>query len=311
MPFSRDLKQTLKTTLMLTAALPLIACIESDEDSEVAVSGELNTINLAASVELASAGLEVALETSEEFEDSVSSNSAGQTSNSNNDGITGRNGINIDCDLGGTANISFNDNALSFSYDNCRGQDQELVNGAFSGATTKGNIFDLALSEYSVAFNIDYQEFSITSSTDQVFSFDGTIDLEMDLTPTTWMLGMYTDLFQYQVPEKSFTLEQFEFEVTGTVTGGEPNEDGSWNYDYFITNEDGTFHVKSLGNVTHSTEYPEQREGSLQIEGTNAILTIELVANVEGGVANLSLDIGKNGVEDVTGEMTQDQFYAD
>lgn len=289
-----------KTLGLVIAAAALAGCGSADEGAEATpkLSGQLATDSAesaARSGAMVGTGVAVGQQTrssSSELEQ--------------NSGTVGPRSFEFSsaCDnASGTMKISVSDDAMSMgmTFSQCMGEDQSYVDGflgfQFKDINDTGSYVDMIM---------DYQAFTVTSSGGDSFYLNG--DMRAIVDETAGTMKQSTARFETKQTidgtTESSVLERYTF--NGQM---EDSELTQWNYDFYITgDDDGTFHIWSDGNIQLDTNN-QGRTGKLYIEGENAKLTVTLSNSGQTPMAALALDTDKDGEVDLTGEMTQAEFY--
>ena len=308
----------MKQFLALALMVPLTACFDDSEDTSIEVTGELPSTSsgFSETAGLANAGALVGNDTKEVFGESLTSNAfSGGSANSFSTGIQSRELLSPpqNCDSSGTVSLDVSDKALTFIFEECLSDNTE-IDGRL-GFTITGDLETFAENivgdAIDLSLNADYQNIKVTTGSEYL-NLDGNITTRYQISSTDWGYGISSSALEYSDSnDHDFTLNNYNLEMQGDFLVGEASDGTSWSYDYFITNSDGTFHVQSDGDIQLHDSSNELRTGTILIEGTNATLAITLNAEAENvdDQVNFSLDLGKDGTEDVTGTTSQATFY--
>ena len=308
----------MKQLLALALLAPLAACIDdSDDENSVEITGELPSSDFAAPANLARAGSVVGSESQGVFDEglfgafSVSGNAQANSGTS----MQSRELI-VDaaaCDDSGTLSLDVNQSALTFIFSECD-NGESTIDGNL-GFTLSGDlqtfVDNIDAGIFDFGFNADYQEIKITQGNDFI-NINGNITTEYAFSASDWEYDVSSRSLAYSdSDDHDFTLQNFDFEMDGDIASAAGSSNVSWQYDYYVTNDDGTFHVKSDGEIELENGTSELRTGIIYIEGTNAILTINLDADAaqSDDQVKFSLDLNKDDTEDATGSMSQATFY--
>lgn len=290
----------------MAATMPLMACIESDESEELTADGELDITSLSANIDLLHTGLDAGEEAQDVFSDAL------QYSFEMSQGTVADTAVEINCVTSGTQTPSLTDlGGFSVVYNECTDASLETINGSISGSIVAGTIDNYTSGVYSLEYEVLYQNLVLTDASEQtleVETLDGELSVSVDYGLDAWAYEISAPEFSYTDDEVAFVLEDAHFNMSGASEQGDPIDKATWSYDFFISGTDGAFHVQSIGEIGFDVTNVEERVGSLQIEGANAVLTVEFVSDGTGGSANLSLDIDKDGTVDVEESLTQAEF---
>ena len=309
---------TMNRILGLALILPLTACLDESEESAIEVTGELPSTSsgFSSTANLANAGALVGNDTRDVFGESLSSTGNGATSlTSSEAGIQSR-ALIIDaaaCDSSGSISVDVTEQAFTFIFDDCI-NDEAAIDGQL-GFSIAGDletfVQNIENEVFDFTLNADYQDIQIRNGNDYV-NIDGNITTGYQLSSTQWTYEVSSTEIEYSDSnENAFTLNNYNLSMEGNISLVEGSDGTYWNYDYYITNSEGTFHVTSDGDIELQDGISELRTGTIFIEGVNAILTIQLDADAidTNDQVSFSLDLDKDGSEDVTGTMSQATFY--
>lgn len=308
----------MKQLLALALLVPLAGCLdENDDDSSVEITGELSSSDFAGSGNLAKAGSLVGSESQGVFDEgllgafSVDANAQSPSGSA----MQSRELI-VDaasCDSSGTLSLDVNQSALTFIFAECDNGDATIDGNL--GFTLSGDletfIDNIDAGIFDFGFNADYQNIKITQGSEFI-NINGNISTEYAFTANDWEYGVFSQSLAYSdSDEHDFTLQNFDFDMQGDVASAAGSSNVTWEYDYYVTNDQGTFHVKSDGEIELENGTSELRTGVILIEGTNAILTINLNADAAQAddQVTFSFDLNKDDTEDATGSMSQATFY--
>lgn len=308
----------MKQFLALALMLPLTACFDDSEDTSIEVTGELpvTSAGFSEAVGLASAGALVGNDTKDVFGESLASSAFGGGSpNSFSAGMQSRELLIEDqgCDTSGTVSLDVSNEALTFIFDACLSDNTEIDGrlGFTISDDLETFVENIDSEVIDLSLNADYQDITVTTG-NEFLNIDGNITTRYQISATDWGYDISSSSLAYRDSnDHDFTLNNYSLEMQGDFLIGEESSGASWRYDYFITNSDGTFHVQSDGDIQLQDSSSELRTGVILIEGTNAMLTITLDAEASdtNEQVSFSLDLGKDGTEDVSDTMSQANFY--
>jgi len=308
----------MKKLAAVLMALPLAACINESDSDSVSVSGYLPTDEAGMSElgALTEAGSEVGGQSQTLLGDTLNG-SLGESNEVRSRSLSPSPQPRAlivqpqSCEgQQGSFSVDLTDNALTFIFDECAGE-EGTVDGqiGFSLGDSFEQFADQVMSGiFDFTLTVNYGDLTAINGDDYVY-LNGDVTTEWLISETAWEYGVTSGSLTYRDSvEHDFRLNNFEFDMQGDTTQNEGSLNTQWTYDYFITNEDGTFHVKSVGPIMLVDGLSEKRDGQITIEGVNALLTITLDSDGDDEVV-FSLDIDKDGTEDVTGTSSQADFY--
>lgn len=308
----------MKQIIALALLVPLAACIDdSDDENSVEITGELSSSDFSASANLARAGSVVGSESQGVFDEGLfgAFNVSGDAQSNSGTSMQSREliGDPAACDASGTLSLDVNQSAITFIFSQCD-NGESTIDGNL-GFTLSGDlqtfVDNIDAGIFDFGFNADYQNINITQGNDFI-NINGNLTTEYAFSASDWEYGVSSRSLEYSDSnDHDFTLQNFDFDMDGDIASAAGSSNVSWQYDYYLTNDDGTFHVKSDGDIVLDDGISELRSGTILIEGTNAILTVTLDADAAQAddQVEFSLDLEKNGIEDATGSMSQATFY--
>lgn len=308
MTFLNSKKSSFKIAMVVAASLPLMACIDSDDSDELSANGELDITSLAANVDLLNIGLDAGEEAQDIFADALEESVAASQ------GTAAGTPADVNCEASGTQSASLTEQgSFSVVYSECTDLGSEVINGSISGNIATGIFTEYTSGIYALDYDVQYQSLVLTDNSVQpakVETLDGDLSVSAVFALDTWNYEVNSTNFSYTKGDVSFALEDAHFNMSGASEQGDPIDKVNWTYDFYITGTAGSFYVQSIGEIGFDATNVEERVGSLQIEGGNAVLTVEFVSDGLGGSANLSLDVDKDGTVDVEESLTQSEFDA-
>ena len=312
-------RQPLKKLGALLPAIALAGCIQSDDNeaSSVEVTGSLPTdqAGLESLGSLTQAGPQVGNESQQLLSNTLdsSSNSAPRARSL---APQPRAIIGEPQSCGnqqGTLSVDLTNQALSFIFADCAGE-TGTINGSIGFAingTFEEFVNNISNDVFNLALTVNYGQLSVESNSAYVY-LNGSVTTNWVISNESWQYNVDSSSLTYRDSiEHDFTLNDFDFDMQGSVHQGEGSLNTQWTYDYLITNSDGTFHVTSTGPILLEDGVSEKRNGQIVIEGVNATLTIDLDADAVNTTEEVMFRLAfkDEGLDDVTGSTSQATFY--
>ena len=298
------LRYAFHTLALIGATLTLVACGSASDsssdggDSDTQVTGQISTDSVESAAQV---GTVAASGTSAGSTGQESVSYAYAADNEADTQTRSLPGAALPCDEGGQMQVTRSNESFSLEFVQCMNDDGSYVNGSMQVQRTDNE-------DGTTNMSATYGEFEVTEADGNSVYIDGAIlySIQDYITGT---MSLTSSRFESRVTEdgetNSVVLTDYNYQVVSSSSRGVVV-----NYDFYVTNENGTFHVWTEGNMSYATG-DEGLNGILYIEGANAILTATLTSDSQSATAYLSLDVDKDGTEDLSGEMTQTAFLGE
>lgn len=300
-------QQSLKSLVLAITAGSLVACGSADGGSDSGapkLTGQLATDSVesaARSGAMVGAGVQVGTTGNSSMADAIGSlgDTDGSSSVDQRSLVQPKNQTaNVPCELSGQISLtgSESSSSVSMTFVQCMDADQTYMNGGLSMAFSEG-------ANESIAISANYNAFTVTEVSGDSVYLDGDFRFVIEDLLTNVGVSMTSNRFEARTTQSGVTesvvLDDYSMNFSGS----------QYNFDFYITGDEGTFHIWTEGNLQVNSFGAQS--GQLYIEGENAKLSVTLTNTDQTPMASLALDTDKDGTADLTGEMTQAEFFAD
>lgn len=300
-------QQSLKSLVLAITAGSLVACGSADGGSESGapkLTGQLATDSVesaARSGAMVGAGVQAGNTGNSSMTDAIGSlgDTDGSSSLDQRSLVQPKNQTaNVPCELSGQISLtgSESSSSVSMTFVQCMDADQTYMNGGLSMAFSEG-------ANESIAISANYNAFTVTEVSGDSVYLDGDFRFMIEDLLTNAGVSMTSNRFEARTTQSGVTesvvLDDYSMNFSGS----------QYNFDFYITGDEGTFHIWTEDNLQVNSFGAQS--GQLYIEGENAKLSVTLTNTDQTPMAALALDTDKDGTADLTGEMTQVEFFAD
>lgn len=299
-------QQSLKSLVLAITAGSLVACGSADGGSDSGapkLTGQLATDSVesaARSGAMVGAGVQAGSTGNSSITNAMGSLGDTEGSSSLERSIVQpkNQSANVPCELSGQISMtgSESSSSVSVTFVQCMDADQTYINGGLSMAFSEGP-------NESIAISANYDAFTVTEVSGDSVYLDGDFRFVIEDLFANVGMSISSNRFEARTIESGVTesvvLDDYSMNFSGS----------QYNFDFYITGDEGTFHIWTEGNLQVNSFGAQS--GQLYIEGENAKLSVTLTNTDQTPMASLALDTDKDGTADLTGEMTQAEFFAD
>jgi len=301
------LRTSLKTVVMAIATSTLAACGSGSDsgDSTPKVTGQLPTDNIESAAEVGTVAVSgVSAGSASQQGLGYAFSAFAEDDSDYEEGIEQRRlraqfSDSVACGQSGEIQFSGSEESVSMTFLQCVNPDGSYVSGSMQAQVSESG-------ESGIRMSASYNDFTVTEASGDSVYING--DFRFTIANLfSGEMSIASNRFESRVTEngetESIVLANYSYNILNRSASAVES-----NYDFYITTAEGTYHVWSEGNLTANSNN-QGLIGIVKIEGANAILTATLTSDNQSATADLSLDIDKDGTVDLTGEMTQAEFF--